>query len=110
MKPKFESRGTSIAFWVGVGTGSSRGPLGSDLGASPDNHCLHSNSNDPDMPMFHQAMRSPDQEYWLEAMQAELSDLHTRETWIEMDRNDLPEGANVVPGTWAFKVKRYPDG
>ena len=23
--------------------------------------------------------------------------------------SDLPRGANIIPGTWAFRVKRYPD-
>ena len=65
---------------------------------------------DPDMPMYHQAMASPEQEYWLEAMQSELSDLHDRKAWIELDKNALPPNTNIVPGTWAMKVKRYPDG
>ena len=27
-----------------------------------------------------------------------------------MHKKDLPPGANVLPGTWALKVKRFPDG
>jgi hypothetical protein len=27
-----------------------------------------------------------------------------------MHVNELPSGANVVPGTWALKIKRFPDG
>ena len=27
-----------------------------------------------------------------------------------MKRSSLPEGANLLPSTWAFKEKRYPDG
>ena len=23
---------------------------------------------------------------------------------------DLPEGSNILPSTWTFKIKRYPDG
>ena len=27
-----------------------------------------------------------------------------------MHVKDLPPNANILPGTWAFKVKRFPDG
>ena len=26
-----------------------------------------------------------------------------------MERKSLPEGANILPSTWAFKIKSYPD-
>ena len=55
-------------------------------------------------------MSSAEQDYWVEAIQAELSELEKRGTWSEFHQDSLPEGANVVPGTWVFKVKRYPDG
>jgi hypothetical protein len=66
--------------------------------------------SDPDMPTFAQAMASPQQDYWIEALKAELSELETRETWVKLHVNELPERANVVPGTWALKIKRFPDG
>jgi hypothetical protein len=66
--------------------------------------------SDPDMPTFAQAMASPQHDYWIEALKAELSELETRETWIEIHVNELPEGANVVPGTWALKIRCVPDG
>ena len=27
-----------------------------------------------------------------------------------LKRSSLPEGANILTSTWAFKIKRYPDG
>jgi transposase InsO family protein len=65
---------------------------------------------DPDSPSFIQAMSSDEREYWIEAIKVELSDLEKRGTWVEISEDMLPEGANVVPGTWVFKVKRFPDG
>jgi hypothetical protein len=62
------------------------------------------------MPTFAQAMASPQQDYWTKALKAALFELETRETWIEIHVNELPEGANVVPGTWALKIKRFLDG
>lgn len=66
--------------------------------------------SDPDMPTFSQAMASPQSDYWREAIRIELVDLEKRETWIELNIHNLPDDGNLVPGTWAFKVKRFPDG
>ena len=66
--------------------------------------------HDPDSPSFLQALSSEQREYWIEAIKAELSELEKRGTWVEIHEDELPEGANVVPGTWVFKVKRFPDG
>ena len=44
--------------------------------------------------------------YW-EAMQVEYDVLIEKQAWIEVDRT--PE-MNVLPSTWAFKCKRFPDG
>ena len=65
---------------------------------------------DPDAPTFSQAMQSAQVEYWIEAIKLELAELERRETWTELHRSALPEGANLVPGTWAFKIKHFPDG
>ena len=65
---------------------------------------------DPDTPTMAEAMRGPHREDFLEAMQNEISELEAHKTWTEMNRSALPAGANVLPSTWAYKVKRYPDG
>ena len=43
-------------------------------------------------------------------MEKEIADLSRRGTFTLIKRSDLPSGANLLPGTWAFKVKRFPDG
>ena len=65
---------------------------------------------DPDSPSFTQAMCSEHVEEWIKACTAELNELHARGAWTEMNRNDLPPNANLLPGTWAFKIKCFPDG
>ena len=65
---------------------------------------------DPDSPNFTQAMRSEQVDGWIKACAAELQELAQRGTWTEMHKKDLPPNANILPGTWAFKVKQYPDG
>jgi hypothetical protein len=44
--------------------------------------------------------------YW-EAMQVEYDVLIEKKAWIEVDRT--PD-MNVLPSTWAFRCKRFPDG
>ena len=40
----------------------------------------------------------------------EIQELEEHGTWIVMLRSKIPEGANIIPSTWAFKIKRSPDG
>jgi hypothetical protein len=67
-------------------------------------------SYDPDQPNFTQAMRSEQVGEWIKACEAKLFELHQRGTWTELHKKDLPPNSNILPGTWAFKVKRFPDG
>eukprot|EP00804_Cyclotella_cryptica_P018088 CCRYP_017613-RA/>CCRYP_017613-RA protein AED:0.31 eAED:0.29 QI:0/0/0/1/0/0.5/2/0/495 len=64
--------------------------------------------SDADNPTWSQAMNSPDADKWLEAMEEELTtlerdlaawDLVPREPWM-----------HVLPSTWAFCIKRFPNG
>ena len=70
-------------------------------------HLASTKYND-DNPSFDMAMNGPFQaEYW-EAMQSELHTISTEfKCWTLVPR--LPH-MHVLPSTWAFKVKRYPDG
>ena len=43
-------------------------------------------------------------------MGEEIQELERHNTWMEVQRSSIPEGANILPSTWAYKVKRYPDG
>jgi hypothetical protein len=65
--------------------------------------------NDPDTPNFHDATTGENSgEYW-DAMNKEISDLTKRRSWDVVPRSEAGTH-QVVPGTWAFKAKRYPDG
>ena len=65
---------------------------------------------DPDTPDLATAMSGPDREKYRAAMKAEIEQLEGLNCWDVVARSELPSGANVLPGTWAFKLKRYPDG
>jgi hypothetical protein len=38
-------------------------------------------------------------------MQLEIKELEQQGTWIEVPRESFPATVNVLPSTWAFKVK-----
>ena len=60
-----------------------------------------------DMPTFQQAMNGPDATEYLDAMKLEIQTLKNQNTWVTVDR---PKDKAVLKGTWAFKLKRLPDG
>ena len=64
----------------------------------------------PDLPSAHDALNGPDADRYIKAMKKEIKQLEEKGTWLIVDRNSLPEGANVLPGTWPFRRKRSPDG
>ena len=43
-------------------------------------------------------------------MDKEIASLEKMGTWEVIERSSLPEGAKVVPGTWAQPIKQFPDG
>ena len=60
-----------------------------------------------DNPSFDTATRGPFQEEFWQAMRVELNTLINDFDCWEYVPNP---GKNVLPSTWAFKIKRYPDG
>ena len=69
-----------------------------------------SKGDDPDTPTWHQAMNSPQQDDWLEEACTEVKELEEHKTWTLWRRSDVPKAARVLPSTWVFKLKRFPDG
>ena len=60
-----------------------------------------------DNPSFDMATRGPFQDEFWQAMRVELNTLINEFDCWEYVPNP---GKNVLPSTWAFKIKRYPDG
>ena len=66
-----------------------------------------SSTNQLDNPNWMQAMNGPfASEYW-EAACIEIETLERMEAWDVVERTD---DMKVLPSTWAFKCKRFPDG
>jgi hypothetical protein len=69
---------------------------------------LAAKANAEDNPTWEQAMNGPDRAGYLEAARKELKTLaEDKDAWDVVDRE---EWMKVLPTTWAFKCKRYPDG
>ena len=43
-------------------------------------------------------------------MDAEIASLESKGTWEVVDRSSMPPGTKAVPGTWAQRIKRLPNG
>ena len=63
--------------------------------------------SDPDSPTFREAMGGIEADKYIEAMKEEITNLKRMNTWILIDREPHMK---VLKGTWAFKLKRTPDG
>ena len=72
-------------------------------------HALAAKSgNDPDNPSYEEAMSWEHQSNYLKAAVLELKTLQEDLECWELVRQT--ENMNVLPSTWAFKCKQYPDG
>jgi hypothetical protein len=60
-----------------------------------------------DMPTFQQAMNGSEAAEYIRAMKLEVQTLVNQRTWESVPR---PKDKPILKGTWAFKLKRLPDG
>jgi hypothetical protein len=67
-------------------------------------------NKDPDLPSVREALTGPYAEEFWKAMEKEITTLETMDTWEVVPRASMPKGAKAIPGTWAFRIKRFPDG
>jgi hypothetical protein len=71
----------------------------------------HSAASKADNPSWQEATREKFADKYWEAMKLEIATLENIDAWFVVDRHDS-NGAlhHVIPSTWAFKCKQYPDG
>jgi hypothetical protein len=71
-------------------------------------HILSTKVNDADTPSFTQAINGPHAEKWWDAMETELDILEgDLKAWSLVPREPW---MNVLPSTWAFRLKRFSNG
>ena len=63
--------------------------------------------NKEDYPTWWDAMKSANADDWWAAAKKEIETLEGIDAWEVVDRQDW---MNVLPSTWAFRLKRYPGG
>ena len=63
-------------------------------------------ANSADNPTWKEAMNGPEAKAYWEACKKEIEALKAKDAWDVVTREHW---MNVIPGTWAFKCKRYPD-
>ena len=63
-------------------------------------------SSNPDTMYLQQAMKAPDKEKFVEAMDIEIKAHEDNEHWLLRKRSDIPKGAPVLPAVWAMRRKR----
>jgi Reverse transcriptase (RNA-dependent DNA polymerase) len=68
--------------------------------------CAYAASTDPDTMYHHEAMREPDREEFLKAMEKEVKAHTANENWSIVKRSQVPTGHMVMPAVWAMKRKR----
>ena len=68
---------------------------------------LGAKANDADTPNYHQAMNGPNAPGFWEASRKEIETLVKMGVWEVVKREPW---MNVIPTTWAFKIKRFPSG
>ncbi|CAB9526109.1 expressed unknown protein [Seminavis robusta] len=68
---------------------------------------LAAKANDPDTPNWEEAMNSPEKDGFWKACEKEIDTLKSMRVWDEVPRKSW---MNVLPGTWAFRIKRFPTG
>ena len=64
-------------------------------------------NSDPDLPSWEEAMNGPYAEGYMEAAVKEIETLKRMKVWDVVTREDW---MNVLPSTWAFRRKTFPDG
>ena len=75
--------------------------------------------NDPDHPRMVEALSGQHRDEFLQAMLNEITELEHHGTWEVVKKADipmetLPDGTQrspqILSGTWAFRIKRFPSG
>ena len=71
--------------------------------------------SDPDYPSFAEATQGEHSKEYIEAMMKEIKQLIKQSTWESVLRKDVPptpdgKRRTILPSTWAFRLKRLPDG
>ena len=63
-------------------------------------------TSDPDMMYYHQAIKAPDRDEFLQAIVKEINDHIEGNHWVLIPKERVPAGAKVLDSVWVMKRKR----
>jgi hypothetical protein len=61
---------------------------------------------DPDTMYLHEALKEPDREKFIEAMEKEIAQQVQRGVYSIIKKSKVPQGATILPAVWALRRKR----
>ena len=64
----------------------------------------------PDLPNYMEAMGGDHAEEFKDVMKKEITALEKHGTWTGVLKSTMTEDREVIPLTWAFRIKRNPNG
>ena len=64
--------------------------------------------SDPDTLTYDQVLSDPDIEEWKKSAHKEITQLESKDTWIEVPTSEAT--SKILPGTWVFHHKRATTG
>jgi hypothetical protein len=89
--------------------------VGGYTGSDPRAYAAKHKLNDPDNPTYNEALSGKHATEYEQAMIKEIRQLIKQRTWSAIPRSEVPKTSKgerrpILKGTWAFKLKRLPDG
>ena len=71
------------------------------------NHPLaFATTTNPDIQYAHEAMKAPDRQNFIDAMEAELYQRETRGNFVPVKKEDIPSGNKLIDMVWSMRWKR----
>ncbi|KAL7580919.1 hypothetical protein ACA910_005738 [Epithemia clementina (nom. ined.)] len=80
-----------------------------EIQSAMENPVAFAATADPDTMYLHEAMRQPDREQFMLAMQKEINDHEIRKHWEVVPKSQVPKGTKVIDMVWSMKRKRRID-
>jgi len=59
---------------------------------------------------YQDTISSPEGKHWQDSMDYELNKLEEMDTWKEINKIDIPQEAQVLPGMWVHLIKNLESG
>ena len=76
-----------------------------ELQKKMDHHLAFAATTNPDTLYAHEAMKAPDRQQFIDAIEAELSQHKTRGNFVLVKKEDIPPGNEFIDMVWSMRKK-----